>query len=67
MEKAHKPVVSSGTQATWTTERMVGKNWGLNPKIAKWVYTAIVRPTITLCFGNLVEIGDEENVHGQNQ
>ena len=26
---------------------MVGRYWGLSPKVTKWVYTAIVRPQIT--------------------
>ena len=28
-------------------KRSVGKTWGINPKITQWMYTAIIRPTIT--------------------
>ena len=27
--------------------RSVGKTWGISPKIAQWMYTVIIRPTIT--------------------
>lgn len=27
--------------------RMLGKTWGLSPKITSWLYTAIIRPTLT--------------------
>ena len=27
--------------------RMLGKKWGLSPKITCWLYTAIVRPMLT--------------------
>jgi len=27
--------------------RSVGKTWGISPKITQWMYTAIIRPTIT--------------------
>ena len=32
--------------------KVVGPTWGLNPKTALWIYTAIVRPT--LCYGAMV-------------
>ena len=31
---------------------ILGKNWGLNPKISKWTYTALVRPILS--YGNTV-------------
>jgi len=27
--------------------RMMGKHWGLSPRVTHWIYTAIVRPTLT--------------------
>jgi ribonuclease HI len=27
--------------------KMVGKNWGLKPKVCKWIYTSLVRPILT--------------------
>ena len=27
--------------------RMMGKNWGLKPKVCKWMYTGLVRPILT--------------------
>lgn len=27
--------------------RMLGKTWGLTPKITTWLYTAVIRPTLT--------------------
>ena len=35
-------------------KRMIGKKWGLGPKQAYWLYTAIVRPM--LMYGSLVWI-----------
>ncbi|XP_063908719.1 uncharacterized protein LOC135126587 [Zophobas morio] len=42
VEKAHS--------ALWQCRRVVGRSWILNPKIALWIYTAIVR----LCYRVLV-------------
>ena len=36
-------------------KRMIGKTWGLGPKQAYWLYTAIVRPM--LMYGSIVWIG----------
>ncbi|XP_047998147.1 uncharacterized protein LOC125235592 [Leguminivora glycinivorella] len=36
----------------WQCRRMIGKRWGLNPKITLWLYKTIVRPM--LCYGALV-------------
>ena len=36
----------------YTCRKMVGKTWGLRPKVVLWMYTAIVRPI--LMYGSLV-------------
>ena len=37
------------------TRKMVGKDWGINPKTVKWLYTTTVRPI--LAYGALVWVG----------
>lgn len=39
--------IRKGTNALWTCSRAFGKKWDLNPKMIKWIYTAIVRPRIS--------------------
>ena len=34
-------------KALATCRRLVGKTWGLTPKITAWLYTAVVRPVVT--------------------
>jgi ribonuclease HI len=36
-------------------KRAIGKTWGLKPRIAHWLYTAVIRPA--LCYGVMVWIG----------
>lgn len=36
----------------WQCRRMIGKQWGLSPKITLWLYTAIIRPMF--CYGSVV-------------
>jgi len=31
----------------WQCRRIVGKTWGIIPKIAHWIYTTIIRPMLT--------------------
>jgi len=31
----------------WQCRRIVGKTWGITPKIAHWIYTTIIRPMLT--------------------
>jgi ribonuclease HI len=38
---------AKATKALMVCNRLVGKNWGCNPKITHWIYTAIVRPRLT--------------------
>ena len=35
-----------------TARNLVGRYWGLTPKVTKWIYTALVRPMIT--YGSIV-------------
>ena len=37
---------------TMMSRRMIGKSWGLNPRISYWLYTAITRPLLT--YGTVV-------------
>lgn len=40
-------VVKKAKNSLWTCRKMVGKLWGLKPKLAHWVYTAMVRPIVS--------------------
>ena len=31
----------------WQCRKLLGKNWGLKPHITQWLYTSVIRPTIT--------------------
>ena len=31
----------------WQCKRIVGKTWGITPRIAHWIYIAVIRPMIT--------------------
>ena len=39
--------ISKAKKILMQCRRVVGPTWGLNPKTALWIYTAIVRPTIS--------------------
>lgn len=38
--------VEKAIRALWQCRRMVGRCWGLSPRIAHWMYTVIVRPMV---------------------
>lgn len=40
-------VLSKAKMALGASGRLMGSNWGVNPKIALWLYTSIVRPIVT--------------------
>ena len=40
-------VTTKATRALFATKAMVGRSWGLTPSMTKWLYTAVIRPTIT--------------------
>ena len=42
-----KRVIDRATASLFTCKRMVGKMWGLDPKMVHWTYTAIVRPIVS--------------------
>lgn len=44
-----KSVCLRATIALAKCKRMVGRRWGLSPRVVKWAYTAIVRPLMEYC------------------
>ena len=44
--------IKTAQAALMTTRNLVGRYWGLSPKVTKWIYTAIVRPLIT--YGSII-------------
>jgi hypothetical protein len=41
--------------------RMCGKKWGLRTYMVHWLYTRVIRPSITPCCLGLVVQGDAKN------
>lgn len=39
--------IEKARNAFWGCKRTFGRKWGLKPRMILWIYTAIVRPTIT--------------------
>lgn len=39
--------IARATVATWSCRKLLGKTWGLKPKLTFWSYITIVRPIIT--------------------
>ena len=40
-------VRNKATKAFWICRRLLGKNWGLKPKMIYWIYLTIIRPMLT--------------------
>jgi hypothetical protein len=40
--------------AYWQCCRVVGKTWGLSPKVVAWLYTSVVRPIHSYSYASLV-------------
>lgn len=45
IQRAHKRIRKS-TATLWQCRRLFGKNWGLKPKVFKWMYKIISRSTL---------------------
>lgn len=45
-------VTKKATKSLWATRQLLGKTWGLKPKMTYWIYTQMVRPIIL--YGALV-------------
>ena len=39
--------IKKGKNLLFMQRNIVGKSWGVNPKLSKWLYTGIVRPIVT--------------------
>lgn len=39
--------LEKATKAFWQCRRALGKTWGLTPKVMHWIYTAMIRPSLT--------------------
>lgn len=44
--------ISKCIRIFWSCRSAIGKTWGLSPKCIRWIYTAIVRPT--LAYGSFI-------------
>jgi ribonuclease HI len=40
-------ITDKATTSMMYCRRMISKSWGLNPKICRWLYTAVVRPVMS--------------------
>ena len=51
----NKYILETLKKATYTLARcrmLLGRHWGITPKVMNWLYTAVVRPIVT--YGSLV-------------
>jgi ribonuclease HI len=40
-------VIAKCTKSFWACRSMVGKNWGLTPKMTRWIYKQVIIPRLT--------------------
>ena len=45
-------VTDKATKSFWACRQMVGRTWGVNPKITRWIYTQVILPRIA--YGSIV-------------
>ncbi|KAJ8711943.1 hypothetical protein PYW08_008897 [Mythimna loreyi] len=45
-------ITKKASISMWQCKRMLGRNWGIAPKVTHWLYTTVIRPIIT--YGSLV-------------
>ena len=46
-EKHLNQLVTKCTKSFWACKSMVGRTWGLSPKMTHWIYTQVILPRIT--------------------
>ena len=39
--------IKKANNALYISKQLIGKKWGLKPKLIHWIYTAVVRPILT--------------------
>ena len=63
-----KALANKAKATTFITRRMVGKQWGLNPRTVRWMYTAIIRPILTYgCVAWVSGLRRKDNVNKLTQ
>lgn len=51
--KTHlQAIIKRGKAAFWTLRGCLGREWGLQPKVVRWLYVTVIRPMVT--YGCLV-------------
>ena len=42
-----KKIIDKATTSLFVCKKMLGKSWGINPSMTHWMFTSIVRPTVS--------------------